>query len=405
MSILLLFGCEEEQMEGGQLDNNGNMNTSSCTTFETGMGGTQEWIKSVGGSGEEAHGHFIMTCSDGGYLQIGETGFFPNSAKILVVKVNSSGDLIWKKEFGNVGANLGNSAIETSDAYIIVGSLNQNSTIIKLNKSNGSEIWSNTHNNGGSNSYEHLAEIPNGYVTVGYKNAEDNSNTFFTEGQGLMTFLDTDGNKISEKNINSQMAQGYRIKNIGNELIISGLTEDAQDYSLIKTNLSGNIIWHSIFGGNNADHCFAMDVGNDGSIFLSGHTLSGTQNWDTYTMKIDASGNQLWEMKKGNPRGFDANFIHDEVWDLKATPDGGCIIIAGTGDEYSYSAECGDSGDLSDIWKVYLIKFSATGEIEWQELFGAENNWAGEAIDLTNDGGAIIGVDNGSFGFLKLSSF
>ena len=33
------------------------------------------------------------------------------------------------------------------------------------------------------------------------------------------------------------------------------------------------------------------------------------------------------------------------------------------------------------------------------------SDWAGEDIDLTADGGAIVAVDNGSFGFLKISPF
>ena len=32
-----------------------------------------------------------------------------------------------------------------------------------------------------------------------------------------------------------------------------------------------------------------MDLGPDGSIFLSGHTTSGTANWDTYTLKIGSA--------------------------------------------------------------------------------------------------------------------
>ena len=31
-------------------------------------------------------------------------------------------------------------------------------------------------------------------------------------------------------------------------------------------------------------------------------------------------------------------------------------------------------------------------------------DWAGEAIDLTNDGGGIIAVDNGQFGFLRINN-
>ena len=42
----------------------------------------------------------------------------------------------------------------------------------------------------------------------------------------------------------------------------------------------------------------------------------------------------------------------------------------------------------------------------WEKTFGGGEgmDWAGEAIDLTNDGGSIIAVDDGSFGFLKTSN-
>ena len=39
------------------------------------------------GSQEEAHGHFILACSDGGFLQIGESGYVlerQSTAKIFV---------------------------------------------------------------------------------------------------------------------------------------------------------------------------------------------------------------------------------------------------------------------------------------------------------------------------------
>ena len=194
------------------------------------------------------------------------------------------------------------------------------------------------------------------------------------------------------------MAHAYRILRYNDALFVSGLTEGAQDYALLKMDNTGTVSWQKTYGGNNSDHCFAMDIGGDGSIFLSGHTLSDTDNWDSYTLKINPQGNTVWEAKRGNPRGFDPKYIHDEVWDLKATPDGGCIIVAGTGDEYgSYSAQCDDSGQDSNQWQVYLVKFSAGGAIDWDKTYGPDGggDWAGEAIDLTADGGAIIAVDNG----------
>ncbi len=368
----------------------------------------QNWFKSHNGSQEEAHGHYILSCSDGGFLQVGETGFIPNSASLFVVKTNSSGELIWKKEYSSSGHNLGNSAIEIADGYIICGAINQKSTILKVNKSNGQLISQSTFNNlMGNNAIEHICETPSGFAAVGYQNAEDPNNTFFTEGNGILLLIDSVGNLTGNWDINSLMAHGYRIINHNNELIISGLTEGAKDYALVKTSISGNnVLWNKTFGGNGNDHCFGLDVNANGEIFLTGHTKSGTENWDTFTIKTSNDGDKLWEVVKGNPRGFDPKYIHDETWGIKATTDGGCIIVAGTGDEYgNYNRKCG-SNESSNTWRVYLIKFLTNGTVEWEKTYiGEQGDWAGEDIDLTTDGGAIIAVDNGQFGFLKIDPF
>ena len=131
-----------------------------------------------------------------------------------------------------------------------------------------------TFNNGGTDAFEHAAVTPNGIVAVGYIYAQDSNNTFYTEGQGFIMFLDFNGNEISSMNLNEYISQAYRINYINNELIISGLSEEALDFKVIKMTLDGQVVWHQSYGGNNYDHCFGMDVSNDGNIFLAGHTLS-----------------------------------------------------------------------------------------------------------------------------------
>ena len=76
-----------------------------------------------------------------------------------------------------------------NDGYIICGAQNKNSSVIKLDKSNGSIIWEKSFDNGGSDAFEHLALRSNGFMAVGYKNAEDGQNTFYTQGEGYITFL------------------------------------------------------------------------------------------------------------------------------------------------------------------------------------------------------------------------
>ncbi|HBO57465.1 MAG TPA: hypothetical protein DD622_03400, partial [Opitutae bacterium] len=279
-------------------------------------------------------------------------------------------------------------------------------------KSDGTLIFSRTRNNGGTDAYEHIALHPNGFIVVGYTNAEDPNNTFFTEGRGYLSFHDSAGSWTTGKSLNEHLSLAYRIKAVENNYYISGTTYSPTDtltYAAMKIDSSGTVLWSNQYGGSNQNHCFGMDVGLDGAIFLTGHTLSGTENWDTYTIKLDENGLVLWENKSGNPRGFNPRWIHDETWGIQATCDGGCIIAAGTGDEYEdYSATL--DGASSDEWEAYIVKIDASGNMQWQASyssgdFGLAGDWAAEDIALTSDGGAIVAIDNGKFGFLKLAPF
>ena len=368
------------------------------------------WFEEFSGSGEESIGHFILTCDDNGFLQVGETYDYTNlSSKILVVKINASGQLLWSREIFSGEHNLGNSAIELGDGYLICGGIDQNSALIKLDKDNGETIFLKTFDNGGTDAFENVSIVPNGFFAVGYVHSEDPFNTFYTEGDGFVMFLDENGTELSSQDLSQFIDQAYRVQTFNNELIISGLSEGASDYKVIKMSLDGNVVWHYSYGGTEEDHCFGMDVNDDGHIFLAGHTLSGTQNWDTYTLKIDNDGNLIWARTLGNPRGFNPEYIHDEAWGIKATDDGGCVVIAGTGDEYDDYSEC-NGQDCSDVWNAYLIKYDNYGYVSWEKTFSSNDvsdeiyDWAGEAIDLTNDGGGIIAVDNGQFGFLRINN-
>ena len=151
--------------------------------------------------------------------------------------------------------------------------------------------------------------------------------------------------------------------------------------------LDGNIIWHQVYRGSNEYHCFGMDINNEGDIFLTGHTLSNVENWDTYAINLNNDGDLMWQQTSGNPRGFNPQYIHDEAWDIKATNDDGYVVIAGTGDEYGNYSEC-DEEQCSDTWNAYLIILSSEGEIEWSKTFSSIDvsneyyGWAGETIAL-----------------------
>ena len=91
-------------------------------------------------------------------------------------------------------------------------------------------------NNGGLDAFEHLALISNRIIAVGYINALKTIILFLLMRR-TPYFFRFNGNKLSSVNISSYLSQAYRIKNINNELIIAGLTENADDFGIIKINL------------------------------------------------------------------------------------------------------------------------------------------------------------------------
>jgi hypothetical protein len=108
------------------------------------------WHKSYGGSGEESHPHYVIQTKDRGFLMVGETGFIEDmSARIFVVKTDRLGELIWKKEFGDRGYNLGNCVSEALDGhYLIAGCLNLDAALIKVDAASGKTLWTRTWNLG-----------------------------------------------------------------------------------------------------------------------------------------------------------------------------------------------------------------------------------------------------------------
>ncbi len=93
------------------------------------------WFQDHGGTGEESHGHYIHSCDDGGFIQVGETyDYSNNSSKVFIVKTNENGVLDWSREIGTGDHNLGNRVLELEDGFLIAGGLDQTSSLITLDK-------------------------------------------------------------------------------------------------------------------------------------------------------------------------------------------------------------------------------------------------------------------------------
>ena len=88
---------------------------------------------------------------------------------------------------------------------------------------------------------------------------------------------------------------------------------DLNAVALVKLSSTLTVEWNKKFGmaGGNSQ-TFDILVDNDGNYLLGGHTTvgSGVVNWDYLALKVDSSGNQIWRKTFGQPRGFDAQYVH-----------------------------------------------------------------------------------------------
>jgi hypothetical protein len=107
------------------------------------------------------------------------------------------------------------------------------------------------------------------------------------------------------------------------------------DALVIKTDQSGNETWRRTYGGADQDEARAVVLTKNNDYLVMGYTQSygGTVNptypWeyqDVFLIKLDASGNTLWQKVKGNrPMGSDFGGAGGSV------SDGGFVVTGSSG--------------------------------------------------------------------------
>ncbi len=149
------------------------------------------------------------------------------------------------------------------------------------------------------------------------------------------------------------------------------------------------IEWQNTVGGSGNDILYSIAQTSDGGYICGGESISNisgdkTENSqgvkDYWVIKLDGSGNIQWQ----NTIGGSSN---DVLYAISQTADGG-YICGGS----SYSNISGDKTEngqgADDYW---ILKLDSTGNIQWQNTIGGNNNDRLSSIVQTLDGGYICG--------------
>ncbi len=375
--------------------------------------GLIDWKRCYGGSSEDRISGVIQT-SDGGYVicmrayafdgegndgdmsvcYANEWGSFTD---VWVFKIDSYGNLVWQRCLGGSGNDsLGRIKEQTDGGVILFGSTSSHDgDVVGLHGS--SDIWIVKLDSQGNLVWQRC---------LGGSQSEGIRSVSTSEEGGFMIVGTTESNDGDVVGFHDSLDS------------TSNFVYSNSDIWIIKLNDAGNIIWQACLGGSSYDDCFYMQPvipSNDGGYLVVGHTTSSDgdvvgyhlglvdsiyqegywngstyvdafwyylRSWDTWVVKLDASGNIAWQRCLGGTA--------DEYLSPISSGQDGYLLAGSTnsddGDVVGYHA--GAVSYASDAW---IVQLNESGNIVWQRcLGGAQSDGVGE-VKLMDDGYLFIG--------------
>jgi hypothetical protein len=257
-------------------------NYSVMTIIKIDSVGNIKWTKQFHNtvlSGSFFSGSTIVQTADSGYVIAGTFQVASGNQDVFLLKINSNGDSLWEKTYGDAGFDVVLDMKKTkANGFILAGKSqlgfngNYLLNIIKVN-SVGDSIWSYKYNQG-DQAFSIYQTFDNGFITLGYN-----------FGMLLMK-IDSSGNVKWNKMLNG--FQGGCVI----ETKDKGFYATGDNFYCAKTNSAGNLLWERKLGiGNYSTSGYSRNCiqTND-----NGLATVGWYNWNSLEnillIKMDSNG-------------------------------------------------------------------------------------------------------------------
>ena len=327
-----------------------------------------------------------------------------------IVQLDASGDIIWQKCLGGSGNDYPTSIQETQGGgYVVAGYTNSTDGdvtgnhggfdfwIVKLNTS-GNILWQRCLGGSGNDYAMSIHQtIDGGYIVAGYSDSNDGH---VTNNRGGFDFwivkLNASGNIVWQKSLggsSSDYARSVQQTNDGG-YIVTGNTYSIDgdvtghhgddDVWVVRLSSTGSIIWQKCLGGSDWDRAYSTLQASDGTYMVAGYTKSTDgsittkhDGFDFWIVKLDTSGKIVWQRCLGGNGDDHAT----SIWETKS----GDFVVAG----YTNSTDGDVTGNHGgfDFW---VIKLDKLGNLMWQKCLGGNAEDIAYSIQQTLDGGGIV---------------
>ena len=164
------------------------------------------------------------------------------------------------------------------------------------------------------------------------------------------------------------------------------------DMFIIKTDLSGNLLWHKYYGTDAQDFGFDIKLTNQGDLLLLGYTRGIDPAGDLLLIKIDQEGNELWRNNYGSQ-------YDDYGFELEIRDDN-TILLVGSKAGFYHDVASATYYNVHDA-DILLISVDNNGDEIWRHVYGGDSHDFGNSVFSIGDeifiGGSTQSQGNGSF--------
>ncbi len=248
-----------------------------------------------------------------------------------------------------------------------------------------------------------------GYAIIGLTYSSDGNISTLIGSQDIWLIkLDATGNLLWEKTFGATIDGGafaYSIANTTDDgFIILGSSNGSggdipshygsaftQDWVVLKTDNLGNKEWSRNLGGSSDEQGNGSIIPVNDCYYLIGSSAStdydctgaAWHHWplineDIHLIKLDATGNTLWDSTYG---GSDQDQVYSAIFDLRDST----LLLVGTTTSTDHMVVGALGG--GDMW---VIKVNRSGQLIWQKPLGTSLSDVAYSICIAPNGGYMI---------------
>ena len=344
----------------------------------------QPGFLNITGGARNDFGKSLIRSSKNSFVIAGSSASFtPGNLDAILLSYNNNGGFIWGRTVGGNNDDALNKVVETADGGFIATGYSysygngQECIVVKID-STGALIWMNTYGGTGDDEGHSIFAMPDqGFLLCGATSSFGSG----TQKDGFILRADINGNIIFSKLYGGTGEDYFKdiVLNGTNSIITAGTHQNTSNFDawILQTDTNGNVLNSNTYGGNGNEEITAIDI-NQSGFFIGGKTTSYNNGLESGFIALANAGLGLTNTKVYGMASL--NYYTSSV-----------VKLYGNGFAFALNA----NNNVVNNNDGLIVKTDNNLNTQWFKLLGKTKNDAMYSVCNTLEGGvAAVGHTN-----------